>query len=64
MTKFERSQRAHLRLVKFHDEKRNNEKNKRLCGYHYEIYGRQESRGSVLSKKDKREIYKGWMKTN
>lgn len=58
--KFDRSQKAHMRLANFHSSKKKNDKHKRLCGYHTEVFNTQERKGSVLSRKEKRDIFKAW----
>ena len=58
--KFDRSQNAHMRLSIYHDSKRKDIKHKRLCGQHYEVYNEQEKRGSILSRREKRNIFKAW----
>ena len=59
LTRFQRSLNAHERLVNFH-EKNNN---RRLSSYHVEVYNKQLNRGSILSRRERRKIYNGWVKS-
>ena len=62
MSKFERSQAAHERLVEKHEKNQESEKSRRLMSYHVDVYNTQLSRGRILSREEKRAKYKGWVK--
>ena len=62
LSRFERSQRAHERLANFHEGRGDSGLSRRLHSYHVEVYHKQNRRGSILSKKERKEIYNGWLK--
>ena len=61
-SRYDRSQRAHERLANFHEKHWESPKSRRLHSYHVEVYHTQNRRGSVLSRKERNKIYKGWVK--
>ena len=62
LSRFEKSQRAHERLVNFHEKRWNSDLSRRLHSYHVEVYNTQNRRGTILSRKERKKIYSGWVK--
>ena len=60
MSKFQRSQKAHVRLMKLHHSRANTEKNRALGNYHAHCIDRQNESKRILSKQERRKMFKWW----
>ena len=63
-SKFDRSLAAHERLFEKHRKNRSNDRSRRLMNYHANVHDKQLAIGRVLSFKERREIYRSWVKPN
>ena len=60
-TKFIRSQRAHERLVEYHEKNEKNKRSRSLRNYHVNVFNEQQIQGVILSKKKRKELYNFWI---
>lgn len=60
ISKFQRSQKAHARLNKLYLNRGNTDKNRALGNYHAECIDRQSRSKKVLSKQERRKMFKWW----
>lgn len=61
-SKWYKSLAAHDRLATKHSRNRRSKRSRALASYHSSVYQKQLDRGVILSKKEKKAIYKSWVK--